>query len=66
MILLINLVWDYPHNELLLTLGTAVKDMISSVYNFLVLKFFTQGFLWGVLLCLKIGSWKEMDRVIFL
>ena len=48
------------------SLGTALTDMISSVYNFLVLNFCTQGFLWGVLLCLKIGSWKEMNRVIFL
>ena len=47
-------------------LGTALTDMISSVYNFLVLNFSTQGFLWGVLLCLKIGSWKEMNREIFL
>ena len=31
-------------------LGTALTDMISSVYNFLVLNFCTQGFLWGVLL----------------
>ena len=48
------------------SLGTALMDMISSVYNFLVQNFCTQGFLWGVLLCLKIGSWKEMNRVIFL
>ena len=47
-------------------LVTALTDMISSVYNFLVLNFCTQGFLWGVLLCLKIGSWKEMNREIFL
>ena len=45
--MLINLVWDYPHNELLVTLGTAVTDMISSVYNFLVLNFCTQRILWG-------------------
>ena len=51
---------------LLSSFGTALTDMISSVYNFLVLKFCAQGFLWGVLLCLKIGSWKEMNRVIFL
>ena len=34
--------------------------------QFLVLNFCTQGFLWGVFLCLKIGSWKEVNRVIFL
>ena len=51
---------------LLSALGTALTDMISPVYTFLVLNFCTQGFLWGVLLCLKIGSWKEMNRVIFL
>ena len=48
------------------SLGTALTYMISSVYNFLVLNFCTQGFLSGLLLCLKIGSWKEMNRVIFL
>ena len=46
--MLINLVWDYPYNELLVTLETAVTDMISSVYNFLVLNFVHKAFCGGV------------------
>ena len=33
--MLINLVWDYPHNELLVTLGTAVYG-----HDFLCVQFF--------------------------
>ena len=66
-LLLINLAWDYTQNELLVTflVRNRTTDMISPVYNFLALNFYTQGFQWGMLLCLKIGSWKEMNRVIF-
>ena len=49
---------------LAIALGTTLTDMISPVYNFLALNFCTQGFLCGVLFCLKIESWKEMNRVI--
>ena len=31
--------WDYPHNDRVTSLGTVLTDMISSVYNFLVVKF---------------------------
>ena len=46
--MLINLVWDYPHNELLVTLGTAVTGHDSSEYNFLVLNFAHKAFCGGV------------------
>ena len=38
--MLINLVWDYPHNELLVTLGTAVYG-----HDFLRVQFFGTKFL---------------------
>ena len=38
--MLINLVWDYPHNELLVTLGTAVYG-----HDFLLVQFFGTKFL---------------------
>ena len=38
--MLINLVWDYPHNELLVTLGTAVYG-----HDFLRVQFFSTKFL---------------------
>ena len=67
-ILLINLAWNYPQNELLVTflVRNRTYEPFSPVYSLLILNFCTQGFLWGVLLCLKTGSWKEMNRVIFL
>ena len=39
---------DYPHNDRVTSfIGTVLTDMISSVHNFLVLNFCTQGYLWG-------------------
>ena len=63
--LLINLVWDYPHNALLVTLGTTVTDMISSVYNFLVLNFCTQGFLWGCFFAWKLDPGRRWTGQFF-
>ena len=55
-ILLINLAWDYPHNELLLTflVRNRTYEHFSPVYNFLVLNFCTQGFLWGCFFAWKL------------
>ena len=44
------------------SLGTALTDMISSVYNFLVLNFCTQGFPWGVASLLENWILKEDEQ----
>ena len=55
-ILLINLAWDYPHNELLVTflVGKRTYEHFFPRVKFLVLNFCTQGFLRGCFFAWKL------------
>ena len=67
-ILLINLAWDYPHNELLVTFPVRNRtyEHFFPRVQFFGTKFLHTRLSVGVLLFLKTGSWEEMNRVIFL